>query len=497
MRKILLGTTAVVSAVMGAAIMAPQASAQEAPTVRIGGSFRAFYGYTQQSSQSSNTATGLPLTTGNQVQGLPPDSTAATVVGGNGVAGTAIGSSIARQGKHDISTDANIDVIVNGKLANGLTYGAQISFNTGSNGIEGRQVVGQRSSAGKTTLAVDEMYAFIAHPRFGQVRFGDEDGVMGGLMNSGWIQGFGTGGVHGSWESFVVRQAGARTTTAPGGLGDNSKIIYMTPQFFGFDFGASFAPNSNGGEDTGCPNSASSGYCDASVAFTGARNFGVLASGPDQAVRRNEYQLAARWRGNFGGVGMSVTAGYLGSGAARDMSGSGQQYRVFNNLNVWQIGAQASYLGFTFGANFSQGDFNFLWGNVLRGGRPGEQLVVGGQYSAGPFTFGANFVTGLFEGGDRTTYTEVANPAGAALGSILTPTQNRPTAVNQSTTLASQRRWGLGVGANYRIAPGMDLIAEYVYYSVREQGRDLDTNRTGIQSRGFDNVFLLGTRLAF
>src|SRR5215211_4237480 len=47
MRKTLLGTTAVV----GAALLAPEmAAAQQAPTVRIGGYFRAYYGYTQQTS---------------------------------------------------------------------------------------------------------------------------------------------------------------------------------------------------------------------------------------------------------------------------------------------------------------------------------------------------------------------------------------------------------------------------------------------------------------
>ena len=50
MRKILLGTTAVV----GAALLAPSfAAAQEAPTVRIGGFFRAYYGNTQQTGRNS------------------------------------------------------------------------------------------------------------------------------------------------------------------------------------------------------------------------------------------------------------------------------------------------------------------------------------------------------------------------------------------------------------------------------------------------------------
>ena len=58
MRKILLGTTAVV----GAALLAPSfAAAQEAPTVRIGGFFRAYYGYTQQTGRNSTQVTSPGL----------------------------------------------------------------------------------------------------------------------------------------------------------------------------------------------------------------------------------------------------------------------------------------------------------------------------------------------------------------------------------------------------------------------------------------------------
>lgn len=478
MRKILLGTTAVVSAVVGSAVLAPQASAQEAPTVRIGGFFRAYYGYTQQSSRNSVTSSGLPINVSGgteNIAGTSPTSTTST-------------NNVARLSKFDISTDAGIDVIVSGKLANGLTYGAQISLN--SNGLEGRQIVQGRASAGKTTVAVDEMYAYIAHPRFGQVRFGDEDGVMGGLMNSGWVQGFGTGGVHGSWESFVTRQAGARTTTAPGGIGDASKIIYMSPQFFGFDFGASFAPNANVGEDTGCSNNSASGFCDSAYAFSGARNFGIYAAGPEQAVKRNEVQAALRWRGNLAGVGLAATFGYIGSGAARDISSANVQSRVFNGLNVFQVGAQASAYGFTVGANYTWGDFNYFWGNTMRGDRPAEQITVGGQYTFGPFTVGSNFVTGSFEGTSRTTW-------GDSTTGGITRTSCRPTTAGTSNSCAGMRRWGVSVGGNYRLAPGMDLIAEWVHYSIREQGRDLDPVRPGIQSRGFEDVFIMGTRIAF
>lgn len=467
MRKILLGTTAVI----GAALMGPTvAQAQEAPTVRIGGYFRAYYGYSQQSGAHSDSLGSA----------LPTATSGAT---GNISTG---GTNMARLGKHDFSTDAEIHVFVNGKAANGLTYGAvlEVQFNQ----QEGRNIIQNRASTGKTTASMDEMYVFLAHPSFGQIRFGDEDGPLGGLMNSGWITNFGTGGIHGEWESFITRQRGGRTTTAPGGLGDSTKIIYMSPQFFGFDFGASFALNANGGEDVGCANDVASGYCDRAYAFTGASNFGIYAAGPEQSVRRNEFQLAARWRGELAGVGLSVTGGYIGSGAARDISlvgGAAQQARIFNGLNIWTIGAQATAYGFTVGAAWAYGDYNFFWGNTLRGDQKGNQITVGASYTSGPFTIGANWVFGTFAGSSARA---LGTTAATATQLVFNPA---------SANAATMRRYGWGIGANYRLAPGMDIIAEFVQYRVREGNRDLDAAQAGVQNRADSQVFLLGTRLAF
>jgi Gram-negative porin len=476
MRKILLGTTAVV----GAALLAPAAPAfaQEAPTVRIGGFFRAYYGYTQQSGRQTDQFVGQPGATTNAqtlpnnvapgAGNLPPD-----------------GNQQARLSKNDFSTDGEVHVFVNGKAANGLSYGAviEIAFNQ----QEGRNIVQTRASTGKTTAAIDEWYTFVASPRWGQLRFGDEDGPVGGLMNSGVITNFGTGGVYGDRESFVTRQGGTRTTTSPGGLGDSTKIIYLSPQFFGFDFGASFAFNYNEGEDTGCSNNSSSGFCDAAYAFTGASNFGIAAAGPNQSARRNEYQAAARWRGSLAGIGLSTTVGYVGAGAAREMTVTGTQARVFNNLNVFQVGAQATAYGFTLGAQYEYGDANFFWGNTLRGDRPMEQYFTGLSYTSGPFTIGANYVFGTFEGGNRSAFT----------GPTATNASGLSRTAGVAGNQASMRRFGYGIGANYRLAPGMDIVAEWSKYTIAERNRDLDPSRTGVQDRTTANVFILGSRIAF
>jgi predicted porin len=348
--------------------------------------------------------------------------------------------------------------------------------------MEGRNIVQQRASAGKTTASIDEYYAFIASPTFGQVRFGDEDGPVGGLMNSGVITNFGTGGIYGDRESFVSRQQGVRTTTSPGSLGDNTKIIYLSPQLFGFDFGASYAFNYGVGEDTGCSNSASGGFCDSAYAFTGAANVGIAAAGPEFSARRNEYQAALRWRGSLAGVGLAVTGGYVGAGAARELSPLGVQRSVFQPLGVWQVGAQASAYGFTVGAQYEHGATNYFWGNPMKGDRSADQFFAGASYTAGPFTIGANYVIGTFEGASRSSYSYVNN--------VLATTPN-------AAGSAMMRRLGYGIGGNYRLAPGLDLVAEYSSYTVAERGRDLDPNQPGVQDRGTAKVFILGTRLAF
>ncbi|MDN3564333.1 porin [Paeniroseomonas aquatica] len=442
--------------------------AQEAPSVRIGGFFRAYYGNTQQSGRNSTVPSTLATGVGSATGNLPAN-----------------GANIARLSKNDFSTDAEVRVLVNGKTANGLNYGAvvEIAFNQ----QEGRNIVQQRASTGKSTASIDEAYAFVSSPRLGQIRFGDEDGPVGGLMNSGVVTNFGSGGIYGDRESFVTRQANARTMTSPGALGDSTKIIYLSPQVFGFDFGASYAANYNEGEDTGCSTNQSSGWCDSAYAFTGASAIGIPAAGGGFAARRNEYQAALRWRGSLAGVGLAVTGGYLGAGAARELTLAGTQARVFNNLNVFQVGAQATAYGVTVGAQYEHGDSNYFWGNTLRGDRPMDQFFTGASYTAGPFSFGANYVIGTFEGASRGSFSAAqadasggrsnfaANPAGAAI----------------------MRRIGYGIGGNYRLAPGLDLLAEYSSYTIAERGRDFDPSNAGVQDRSTTKVFLVGTRLAF
>ncbi len=490
MRKILLGTTAVVAAGMLSAVATP-AVAQTAPTVRIGGSMAAYWGYTLQTGRNISVAptstTGLPTNAIGQATNLER-STAAFGAAPNNTTGQ--GSSAAFMGTTDFVVLPAINFLVDAKLANGLAYGAAIQLNM--NSMEGRNIVQRRASAPRTTVSIDEAWIYLRHPTFGEIRFGDEDGAIG-LMNSGWITGFGTGGVFGAWEQFATRAAQNRTTTTPAGIGDNSKIVYLSPQYFGFDFGASFSPNLGEGGSSGCPNDVASGYCDRSTAFRGASGAGITAAGGFLGARRNEFQLTARYRGNFAGVGVQATVGYLGSGAARDILNSGATIATMRGLDAWMFGAQASYMGVTVGAAYTTGAFNWFWGNLRRGDRNGQQITAGITYTMGPLTVGGNIVSGLFEGASRMGGVDGATGVTA------------PVAAGTSGA-AMQRRWGWGVGMNYTLAPGLDLIAEYAYHSIREpfvqQAAGSAVSATGalqsqIGGRNQSQVLLVGTRLAF
>ncbi|MBX9699465.1 MAG: porin [Acetobacteraceae bacterium] len=499
MRKILLGTTAVV----GAALLAPSvASAQEAPTVRIGGYFQAYFGNTIQTGSaatnvSMNTIGGGEAGQSSPFQGnvggntgavAPTGTTTGLPAGSIGVANTSQNQQgSARLGHNDFSSDAEIHVFVNGKTANGLSYGAvlEMAFNQQEGSVRNS---GRRAVNDKTTAFMDEYYAFISSPTLGQIRFGDEDGPMGGLMNAGFITNFGSGGVYGYWENFVHRPN--RTTTSPGGLGDNTKLIYLSPQVFGFDVGVSWAFNEGSGEDVGCLNSFASINCDRVYAVTGPGNNSRSHALPG---RTNELQAMLRWRGNIAGVGIAASAGMMSSQVIRNIDLTGAITKTLQSPQVYQVGLQATWQGLTVGANYMWGNTSFFYIPVSRGVKPMEQWFLGASYTFGPFTIGANGFWG--------SYGQLPGAAGANGAATFT-----------GVGAPMQKRYAFSVGANYRLAPGMDIVVEWTQHTTTIAGTTpaapLGFSQQGLgacsatqvnncSNKATAQVFMIGTRLAF
>jgi len=423
MRKILLGTTAVV----GAALMAPTiAAAQEAPTVRIGGYFRFNYAFVDSDGQNNaRTATGV------------------------------INPGGADTGKSDFQSDTEVHVIVSGKAANGLTYGATVELQ-----IDARNDAATTGS--KTFVDTDEMYMFLAHPRFGQIRVGDEDGPVLGLMTAGHITNFGTGGVDGDYGDFVFKAVLPGNFFPAGSLNDSTKIIYLSPQFFGFDFGASFAFNQGEGEDVGCVTGVPGAACDRTVAVAGA----------NPLRRRNELQLAARWRGSFGGVGIAVAGGGVFADPTKSVAlgivAPAEQVRV------GYVGAQVSAYGLLVGGTYMWGQSNNSGVPLLRAtagtgvvdDSEFSQWFLGASYTVGAFTVGANYY--------------------------------RTESAGNQFLLAERTEQAVSVGATYRLAPGLELVAEWVNFSRKENGFDFLAGGPGpFNNKVEGDVFILGSRIAF
>lgn len=450
MRKLLLGSTAVAAA----ALFAPQGAlaqgadpflppgppmvSHRALEVRVGGYFRFNYNFTEQGQNSANKDSGV---------GVPVAGVATTP------------NTSARLGKSDFASDAEIHVVANGKATNGLRYGVAIELEVDYNDGTYSPYSGSRVRSPKTGLDTDEMWMYVAGG-FGQVRFGDEDNAWN-LMSVGHVANFGTGGADGDWfDSVTATHRAATTFTSDSG--DNTKVIYLSPQFYGFDVGASFAFNTGEGEDTGCILSTVTSDCDRANAFSGG-----------SPKRRNEVFGIARWRGSFGGVGLQAAIGGMTADATKGQQviNSGIASSVTSAKPMWMGygGLQATAYGFTLGGEYYWGQANNTYAPLVRGTvdtRNMGQVFAGASYTWGPVTVGANYYD-----------LQSAGAQGIAAG---------------------RRELVWSVGATYVVAPGLTIVTDYSDIYRKEAGYNFISGTAGsANNKVTSKVFILGTRIAF
>jgi predicted porin len=420
MRKLLLGSTAVAAAALFAPTGAlaqgadpfraggPPALAHRDLEVRLGGFFRFYYSNTDQDLRNSASGT---------------------------------------TGKSDFQEETEIHVVANGKAANGLRYGVAIE-------VENDPI--RSATAGvstKTSLDLDEAWGFLAG-NWGQLRFGDEDTALA-LMLTGFVSNFGTGGLDGDFGDSIIGGNLRPSLNMPSDSGDNTKVIYMSPQFFGFDAGASFAFNQGEGPLAGCD----------SVQGAAIQSCDRFSSGPGGlARRRNEVTAILRWRGSFGPVGLAAHVGYQGADVVKNSTGPSA-----DRMNMGSVGAQIVAYGFTVGGYYDFGDanggFNPRARNVIGASdsRSLSAMVIGASYTIDAFTVGAQYAFNTSAG-------------------------------NIAANTGALRQRGISAGVTYRIAPGLEAIAEYTKVDRRERNVDLGN---GFGNTVEANVFLAGLRMAF
>ncbi len=376
-----------------------------------------------------------------------------------------------------------------GTAANGLRYGAaaEIRQNFGSGTFPGNvngvtapaasatsPATSPSANSSAETLFVRRAFTYIASNSVGLVRLGQGDGVIGLFDNciftSGcWDAGIGNingGDITGTSVQnplaipFVwLSQAGAEYA--------NNKIVYLSPQYYGFDFGVQYAPSMGNafqvaGSGVGC-----------SVAGPTCIN---VTSGTDPTRWYNQVGVGLRYQQTFGLVDAKAygfyetaskesVAGVLPA-TSRSFATRTTANIAYDNLSFYKFGMALTALNITWAIDYIGGDIGSSAQLAMKptGGVNTNAVVTGLTYANGPWTAG---LEGAWING-----------------------QGDPRLVG----ISQRREFEIATGGNYKLAPGIQLVAEY-QYDQRQQGNfNFNTGAIGPGTTGGShaNSFLFG-----
>ncbi len=358
---------------------------------------------------------------------------------------------------------------VDGMAANGMRYGAAIELrqnfmggNSLSSGVPGVTAASPSGNSSAQTVFVRRAFTYVGTDQLGILRIGTGDGVIG-LFDGGvfttqtWDAGIGNfnGGANQSLSPgngvgvpFVwLSQAGAEY--------DNAKIVYLTPQFFGFDFGFQYAPsmgNRFSDSSTGSPYQAA-------VCSTAGANCISTTTGTDATRWFNQIAVGARYQGSFSGVDVKAMAVYETAGkesfsgtyntpSPGDASTVPATYR-YDNLSFATAAAALSYKGITVAADYIGGSVNGQLAMRPTGGAPTNAVVTGITYANGPFILGAE------------------------VGIVDTQGDARMTKVTQ------RHETEIAFGGTYKAAPGLAFVGEFMHAERHQGGFDFVAGAPG------------------
>jgi hypothetical protein len=363
---------------------------------------------------------------------------------------------------------------VDGMATNGLRYGASIELRENFPGSVPQQTPLLSSAPSASayssgeTIYVRRAFAYLAADNIGLLRLGQGDGVIGlfdPCIFSGQCYDAGTGNFNGG-NIQAQMPAGAAVAGASfawlaqgGAEYANTKIVYLSPQFFGFDLGVQYAPSMGNGESA-CGVATVGATAAAQQA---ASTCNAVTTGSDPTRWYNQVGVGVRYQGVFGP--WSVGAYGFWEGASKDDffgpavgQGRGLTGTKYDNLNFFST---AAYVKFDTGVGTITGAIDYIGGAInvqlaMRptGGVPESSYLPSLMYANGPFT--------------AEVEAEFVNSQGSA-----------------SLTSVSQRReFGFAVGGAYNVAPGLYLVLEYQYDYRHQGGFDFANNGLGAGATG-------------
>jgi len=353
--------------------------------------------------------------------------------------------------------DARVYVGFDAATLSGIGYGAQIELRTQASdaGVGAGKVAGAGSSTGTEGIYVKRAYGYVGTTEGGYIRLGQGDSAFS-LLQTGDVEAFGDGAQFNADGGLVSLLPTAAT---PGnfiyadasGLYATDKVVYISPAIAGVSFSAGYEPNSNGLKE---------GYGDCASASTlnAADSATVCAdesssplSGDIGKRRKNTVDAAVQYAIDSNGLVAKTSAGIL-YGAPIDYTGktalSAAKYG-YDNLEVYEAGAQATFAGLTVGADVKGGQVEDSFAFKPKGARDGVTYIVGADYVMGPFVLGGSFYQGQSSGAFTPGSKKVAR---------------------------TLDEYGASAGGNYVISKNLSLFVQYLYGHKQQYGNSAFAN---------------------
>lgn len=316
------------------------------------------------------------------------------------------------------------EIFFNGELTadNGLVYGAKVHFATSggtatANGVQSDGFPGRE-------------YIYLSGG-WGSMEFGNWIGADSGMnlcLTCNTYAGY--GGLDTPWRSYITSPNGnyRNGSVNPFWFDQSAKVTYYTPVFAGFQAGIS--------------------YTSTTKPFFG----------PDVTTADNDGQfkdvigVGAQWNGDFGGVGLALSAVGATSDGSRT-TGVGGTTGVdlgtseTSGLGYYEIGAVVRYAGFQFGGS---------WWDSSQGGASKQTdygydrngWTLDGAYFFGPYGIELQYMH---------SSTEASNRLLTAAGVLAGATVISPSLYTEEFEVDA---WAVSFG--YNVAPGLKWYAEVV-----------------------------------
>jgi hypothetical protein len=362
-----------------------------------------------------------------------------------------------------------------GTLANGLKYGAFVEVRQNSSsttpGNAFPTAISASGQTGNNTLIFRSAHSYFGG-NWGQFRFGQTYDAINTLL-TGTFENFDDGGWNGDLPGFFTSTA-AVSSVYPfddnSGVYGTSKLVYLSPRFYGFDGAISWQPYTASSGEPQCANATQN--C-ANLIAAGVNN-------ANNQLQRNVNLVdgAIRYTGSFGPVGLVATIGgavwgtvsnngMLPTLATFSASSPGTKNGTLVNYKdggAYDSGLIVTFGGLAVGGHIIGGTMNTNGSNdflpVAKGYPNQIAFVIGTSYAWGPFIVGASWLS--------------VEQAGA-FGTLYAPLH--PGQV--PTRFGYANNQGLALGGTFAYGPGAQAFLSFLYGRRHQAGYNFAADTRG------------------